>query len=99
MTCLENHRAVERLLEDESLTAELVDEAAEVLLDWGASRAEALAQEARAELDVRLAFLRCMLRCVNRCAGDAPPEEQAKRVRGLLAEIAPQKAPEAHHGT
>jgi hypothetical protein len=39
-------RAAERILEDESLTADLDDDAAQVLLDWGVALAEGAARHA-----------------------------------------------------
>ncbi len=84
--------SVERILEDESLTADLLDPAARILLDWGVARAEALATRAESfvpeELDTRLADLRRTLKRVARQAGaEATPEAQIERVRSLLAEI------------
>jgi len=69
--------AVERILEDESLTADLVDAAARVLLDWGVARAQKFES----------ADLRRTMKRVNREAGKAAPEAQVERVRALLAEI------------
>ena len=57
-------RAVERLLEDESLTADLIDGAAKVLLDWGLARVGAMAQQETGgilspeELDAQISQLR-----------------------------------------
>jgi uncharacterized membrane protein YccC len=79
--------SVERLLEDESLTADLLDPAAKVLLDWGAAQAEALAGQAE-DFDARLADLRRTLKRIARQAGqEATPEAQVERVQGLLAEV------------
>lgn len=78
--------ATERILEDESLTADLLDPAAKVLLDWGVAQATALAIQAE-ELDMRLADLRRTLKRIARQAGqEATPEVQVERVRELLAE-------------
>lgn len=79
--------AVERILEDESLTAELVDPAATTLLDWGVKQAEAIARRsgAQAELDTRLNALRRTLKRVGQCAGQSPPEVQNERVQALLS--------------
>jgi hypothetical protein len=78
--------AVERILEDESLTAELVDPAATTLLDWGVKQAEAIARRsgAQAELDTRLNALRHMLKRIGQCAGQSPPKAQNERVKKLL---------------
>lgn len=85
------HHLVESLAEDESLTADLVDEAASVLLDWGLAQAQGLARQAETlpsqEMDARLADLRRTMKRINREAGEAAPEEQAERVRELLEEL------------
>jgi len=82
MTDLESHRyAVERILEDESLTADLTDDAAKTLLDWGVTRAKELGQEKK------FADLRRAMKRISREAGKAAPEAQAEWVRALLAEI------------
>jgi len=88
MDDLESRRvAVERILEDESLTADLLDPAAKVLLDWGTAQARTLAGQAE-ELDTRLGDLRRTLKRIARQAGEeATPEAQVERVRSLLAEI------------
>ncbi|MEA3376980.1 MAG: hypothetical protein U9R72_12375 [Chloroflexota bacterium] len=70
--------AVERLLEDETLTSRLTDEAAAVLLQWGAARAESSASIAR---------LRLVMRCINEAAGAEPPAAQVERVRSLLRRL------------
>ena len=103
MTCLENrHRAAERILEDEALTADLADGAAALLLDWGLARAEATAQQAEGasqrELDARLAALRRTMKRIGRQAGEALPEAQVERVRALLAEVEMEQNMEAEHG-
>ncbi len=79
--------AVERLLEDEALTADLVDTAARRLLDWGIAQATAtlretgaLTDEARARLDA----LRGRMREIARQVGPLPPEEQASAVQRWL---------------
>jgi hypothetical protein len=96
MTCAEKHRdqkryAVEQIREDESLTADLVDEAAEILLDWSTAQMEAAwnaAEElSQAELSACVARLRRLLRRINRQAGQATPDKQAQRVRSLLARL------------
>jgi hypothetical protein len=71
-------RAAESILENEALTAELDDEAAQVLIDWGVSLAQRIASET-IELDEAAAeeatyqpmrALRKMLRKINNWAGD-----------------------------
>ncbi len=87
--------AIERLIEDVSLTADLVDDAAKVLLDWGVTQTKTVAQQAEGlspeELGARLADLRRTLRRVSKEAGQAVPEAQAAQVQVLLSEIAPEK--------
>lgn len=82
----EHQVAVERILEDESLTAELIDPAATTLLDWGVKQAEVIARgtESQAELDTHLNALRRTLKRVGQCAGQSPPEVQNERVKKLL---------------
>lgn len=79
-------RAVERLLEDEALTADLVDDAAEYLLAWGKDQVRAiLTEEAGAtENHPRLLALRRQMRALARQVGELPPEEQARALRTLL---------------
>jgi hypothetical protein len=89
MDDLESRRraAAERILEDEALTADLLDPAAKELLDWGVARVEALAGQAE-ELDARLADLRRTLKHIAAQAGEEiTPEAQVERMHGLLAEI------------
>jgi hypothetical protein len=87
----QKRRVVEQIHEDESLTADLVDEAAETLLDWSAAQAEAAFQEAeelsQAKLNACVARLRRLLKRVSRQAGRTPPHNQAQRVRSLLARM------------
>ena len=80
-----HRRAAERILEDEALTADLTDEAAKVLLDWGLAQAEAMAQQA--DLNVRLANLRRTMKRINEQAGEVAPDDQAERVQMLLAQL------------
>jgi len=91
MASFENRsRAVGRILEDEALTADLTDDAATFLLDWGVAQAEAIVQQTEGlpqeELDARLATLRRTMKRVGRQAGEAVPEAQVEQVRVLLAE-------------
>lgn len=87
-------RAAERILEDESLTADLGDDAAGLLLDWGAAQAEAIARRAQQALDAQLQALRRTMNRINRQAGRVPLEDQPQRVHALLAEATlPEFAP------
>jgi hypothetical protein len=82
--------AIERLLEDVSLTADLVDDAAKVLLDWGVAQAKTITQQeelSREELGARLADLRHTLKHVSKEAGQAAPETQSAQVQALLSEV------------
>lgn len=79
--------AVERLVEDEALTADLRGPAARHLLDWGIARATAILQEtggSTEESQERLAALRRRMRDVARQVGQLPPEEQAAALQRLL---------------
>ncbi len=81
--------AVERLLEDEGLTADLVDPAARYLLGWGIARATAIVREAGAspaEAQARLAALRQQMRTLARRVGELRPDEQVAALQKLLAE-------------
>lgn len=94
MPCCESHpddtaqRLVERLLEDESLTSDLVDDAAATLLDWGKTQVQALVQQAdglrQKELAAGFASLRHAMRRISKQAGETTPEMQTERVRALL---------------
>jgi hypothetical protein len=95
MTDPDNLRhTVERLLEDVSLTADLVDDAAKLLLKWGVARTEAIAQRedelSPEQISVRFADLRRTVKRISEQAGQAAPGDQAARVRALLSEIAPE---------
>lgn len=80
--------AVERLSEDESLTADLIDDAAKLLLEWGLKMAEMTVQQAKGlsleEIDARLAELRRTMRRINREVGQVKPDAQAERLWALL---------------
>jgi hypothetical protein len=89
---MESHRrAVERILEDEGLTSELTDEAAEILLRWGGDQAEAALQRARrspqAAPRASIARLRCVMKRLNEQAGAAAPDHQVERLRSLLSQL------------
>lgn len=85
------YRAVEQLLEDESLTDNLVDEAARVLLDWGAEQLTAASRPSEGFSQTELlrcaSRLRRFLRRVNERVGEASPDQQAERVRMILSRI------------
>jgi hypothetical protein len=85
-------RAVERMLEDVSMTGNLVDAAARRLLDWGARQVEAILRETAdappEEVAQRLGALRRMLRRFADLAGQVPPELQEKQIEIILAVLA-----------
>lgn len=84
--------AVDRLLEDEALTADLVDAAARRLLDWGIAQVTATLQETGAlseEAQARLVALRRRMRDVARQVGQLPPEEQAAALQRWLDTLGP----------
>ena len=93
------NRAVESILENEALTADLDDSAAKVLLDWGIACARQIAQstaaldDSRAEepLSSRLRAVRRLMRRVNRWAAGRP-QMDAEDSAGLLADIVEQAA-------
>jgi hypothetical protein len=92
MADLQNHRrAVERILEDESLTADLTDVAAQFLLDWGLVQAETMVRQAEGllgeEIDTHLTALRRTMKRIGKQAGKSAPEAQVERVQALLTEI------------
>lgn len=88
-------QAIERLLEDVSLTADLIDDAAKLLLDWGIAQVKAVVQQedglSTEDLGARLADLRRALKRVSKEAGQAVPEAQAAQVQTLLSEITPEE--------
>jgi glutamyl-tRNA reductase len=92
------HLLAGRILEDESLTADLVDVAASELLNWGVAQAEALARQAEAllpeEVNARLADLRRKLKRISKQASEAAPEAQVEQVQILLSKLGGEKEPE-----
>jgi len=80
-----------RILEDETLTADLTDQAARVLLDWGLARAEVLATRVEDtpsfDVDAALTGLRRAMRRLAKLAGTARPESQVERLHELLAHM------------
>lgn len=93
------NRAIESILENEALTADLDDSAAKVLLDWGIACARQIAQstaaldDSRAEepLSSRLRAVRRLMRRVNQWASTRP-QMDAEGSAGLLADIVEQAA-------
>lgn len=82
--------AEDNVRESESLTADLPDDAARYLLDWGASQARRLAQvaggedqQAQAVLDEQLAVLRRLLRSLSALAADERPLEAERLMQRL----------------
>jgi hypothetical protein len=81
--------AAERLLEDESLTADLVDDAAKLLLEWGLETVKRVLREKDLppeEIDTRITELRHTMKRINRKVGQAEPEAQAEQLQMLLSE-------------
>ena len=89
MDSSEHRRIAERILEDPTLTSDLIDPAARFLLEWGVRRAEKVAEQAadqgQEEVARQLALLRHTIRRVNTLAGQVPPTEQLQRVQTLLS--------------
>lgn len=92
-------RAAESILDNESLTADLDDAAAKVLLDWGIACAELVAretadlsaQEAGEAIDSRLRAIRRLMRQVRQWATNRP-DMDAETGAKLLNEIIEQAA-------
>jgi hypothetical protein len=88
-------RAAERILENESLTSNLDDNAAQVLLDWGLRCAEQIARDtfglsdelAEEAMYPRMRALRRLLRAVNRWAPMRQPMD-VDTLNKLLAHAA-----------
>lgn len=93
------NRAAESILENESLTADLDDEAAKALLDWGITCAEMIARstaglndsEAEEAMSLRLRAIRRLMRLVNRW-GASYSEMDAEAGASLLTRIIEQAA-------
>ena len=98
-------RAVESILENEALTADLDDAAAQILLDWGVNRARAIASEttemneAQAEefMYPPMRALRKMLRNINKWAVN--PQESTLAGITEQAEIVYGSSPDEAHIT
>ena len=67
------HWAVGTILENESLTADLTDDEAQRLIEWGISEARRLATENRESLEEELAALRKLMRGANKLAVESRP--------------------------
>ncbi len=89
------NQAVESLLDDETLTSELDDAAADTLIEWGSAIAEAIAlqtsgmDERAAETFTlpRLRNIRLLMRQVNHWIGDLQGEIDAPDRASALEEI------------
>ena len=91
-------RAAESILENESLTADLDDETAQVLLDWGVAWAESIAGsttglaevEAEAMMDARLRAVRKLLRLAQNWLANRPedPAEQMAQLQNIIDQAA-----------
>ena len=92
-------RAAESILENESLTADLDDQAAKVLLDWGTTCARTIATstsglsaaQGQEAMDVRLRAVRQFMRSVNGWAAEQQGIDAAGRA-ARLAEVIEQAA-------
>jgi hypothetical protein len=92
-------RVAETILENERLTAELDDQAADFLLDWGVAWAKMIAQrtaglgepEADEIMDEPLRALRGLLRSVNRWVSRASEMDEVERAT-LLTQMVEQVA-------
>jgi hypothetical protein len=91
------HQAVESLQENEALTSNLDDEAAQALLDWGSASAQAIAQStagldeaaAEATMDERLQAVRRLLRTVNEHVAATPGVQAAPASDSAEASASP----------
>jgi hypothetical protein len=101
MTSIEKRarRAAEQLLEDSSLTGDLMDTEGKRLLQWGITLAERLAaqtegipdEEADVTFEAHLEKLRGVIRRINRLVGQAPlmdPEKATSILTRLLEDAA-----------
>lgn len=80
-------QAIERLLEDEGLTGDLVDPAARRLLDWGIAQTTRILEETQGSLQeraARLEALRRRMRAIAREVGQTPPDQQEAALREIL---------------
>ncbi len=88
-------QAAESIMGDASLTGDITDEEASLLLNWGAAFASRVAGQtvsmddanATAYLDGALRNLRRVIRRINKLvgeAGDLPPDDQAGYLQGIF---------------
>ena len=95
----QTRQAVESILENERLTADLDDAAAQALLEWGVACAKRIAQSSvgrtafgsEETMSLRLRATRRMMRQVNRWIAEGEPLEAA-RSAALLSQISEQAA-------
>ena len=85
-------RAVESILENESLTADLDDVEAQRLLEWGIVHAKRLAAENRESLDDELNALRWLMRGINKLVAERRPCRQADDAPRRALDDAPRRA-------
>jgi len=85
--------AIEMVLESESLTDDLQDEEAEILLDWGMAQAEAYAldtqeiadeEEARLAIDQGVKMVRRAMRFINDLVAERMDLSDVEMVENLL---------------
>ena len=85
-------RAAESILENENLTADLNDEAAQILLDWGVTRAKEIAlntveyiddEQAEEAMYRPMRALRRMLRTVNKWSAKVQERDQDHGITAL----------------
>jgi len=79
-------RAAESLLDSESVTADLNDDEARRLLEWGIGHARRLAMAEREALEDDLGALRKLMRGINKLAAEGRPVE-AQRLRNRLERL------------
>lgn len=87
------HLAIEMILESESLTDDLQDDEAEILLDWGLAQAEAYAlatqevadeKEARLIIDQGVVLIRRVMRYINDLVAERMDLSDGEMVDDLL---------------
>lgn len=77
---------MERLQEDEALTGDLVDAAADYLLKWAIAQATAVVRQfgATSEAEARLSALRQQMQAIARQVGAMQQDEQLSVLQNLL---------------
>ena len=78
--------AVGTILENESLTADLADDEAQRLLEWGLNEARRLATDNRESLEKELAALRKLMRGATKLAAESRPVDD-DRLRQRLERL------------